>query len=97
MLEELLEWLAEGGVHTRSELAVRLGITESLLDQMLDDLARMGYLCPLQDQGSSTAACDSASHCAGCPLAGACAVSMAGGRTWALTDKAIRFRRPTPA
>jgi len=97
MLETLLGWLAEGGVHTRRELAARLGITEGLVDQMLDDLARMGYLCPIQDDGSPAAACDSASHCAGCPLAGTCAVGVTGGRAWALTDKAKRLRRPSPA
>jgi hypothetical protein len=96
MLETLLGWLAEGGVHTRGDLATRLGVAESLVDQILDDLVRMGYLCLSQGEGSATAGCDSANHCAGCPLAGGCAGGVIGGRVWALTDKAMRLRHPSP-
>lgn len=97
MLEELLRRLAEGGTHSLSELARELGVSERLLRQMIEDLARRGYLRLVAD-GCET-------HCAGCPLAETCAdfgeasVSSAeplsravGGptRVWTLTEKGKR-------
>lgn len=101
MLDRLLSLLTDGGVHTPATLAVRLGVSEALLELMLDDLARMGYVYLVQDQscaatpgaGSPTTP---AAHCTGCPMAGACAVRLAGGRVWALTEKAQRDRKPSP-
>ncbi len=84
MLKQLLSLLATGGVHTPSELAARLGVTESLLEQMLADLSRMGYL--RSDSGSTCPA----AHCTECPLEDACAVGEPGGKVWTLTDKALR-------
>ncbi len=78
MLEELLQRIASGGTHNLSELARELGVGEELLRQMIEHLARMGYLRPV--------AGDCQTQCPGCPLAGTCAV---GGptRVWALTEK----------
>jgi predicted ArsR family transcriptional regulator len=44
MLEELLRRIAEGGTHSLSELAHKLGVSEELLRQMIEDLTRRGYL-----------------------------------------------------
>jgi len=78
MLQRLLELVAEGGVHSCAELARELGVSEGLLGQMIEGLARMGYLRPV--------AGDCQAQCAGCSLATTCAV---GGptRVWALTEK----------
>jgi predicted ArsR family transcriptional regulator len=78
MLQRLLELVAEGGVHTYAELARQLGVSIELLEQMLEELARRGYLRPV--------AGDCQSQCTGCPLAKTCAV---GGptRVWALTER----------
>jgi predicted ArsR family transcriptional regulator len=81
MLEKLLQLIASGGTHNLSELARELGVDQELLRQMIEDLARWGYLRPVAD------ACQG--RCAGCPLVETCAV---GGptRVWALTKKGQR-------
>lgn len=78
MLERLLSLVRRGGVHSYTDLARQLDVSEELLEQMLQDLARMGYLRPVAD-GCET-------QCAGCPLAETCAI---GGptRVWVLTEK----------
>jgi predicted ArsR family transcriptional regulator len=82
MLEHLLSLVGQGGVHSYADLARQLDTTEELLEQMLQDLARMGYLRPVAD-GCET-------QCAGCPLAETCAI---GGptRVWTLTGKGASF------
>jgi len=77
-LQKLLELVAEGGVHSYADLARQLGVSEGLLEQMIEDLARMGYLRPV------AGSCES--QCTGCPLAETCAI---GGptRVWTLTEK----------
>jgi predicted ArsR family transcriptional regulator len=82
MLERLLSLVGQGGVHSYADLARQLDVSEELLEQMLQDLVRMGYLRPVAD-GCET-------HCAGCPLAKTCAIGGPA-RVWTLT-----FRKPTP-
>ena len=79
MLERLLSLLGQGGVHSYADLARQLDVSEELLEQMLQDLVRMGYLRPLAD------GCEA--QCTSCPLEGTCAI---GGptRVWTLTEKA---------
>ena len=77
MLEELLRLVAEGGVHSYEDLIGRLAVSEPLLEAMLEDLARLGYLRAVSDT--------CAGHCAGCSI-GSCSVTGPG-RLWALTDK----------
>ncbi len=81
LLHQLIHLLDEGGVHTYPALAQRLGIGEALLEGMLQDLTRMGYLRAVGG------VCDT--RCAGCPLASACAVGRPG-RIWVLTDRGRR-------
>ncbi len=90
MLEQLLGLLATGGVHTPGELAARLGVADGLLDQMLADLSRMGYLRQAGDMACFPSPDAPPGRCGGCSLAGACAAGQSGGRVWALTDKALR-------
>lgn len=77
MLETLLSIMAEGGLHSYDELASRLSISPWLLEAMLADLARLGYL-RLAGDGCTA-------HCSGCSMGGCSAVGP--GRLWALTDK----------
>lgn len=79
MLESLLKMLQEGGVHSPTDLAGRLGVDQELLEQMLADLERLGYLRQVSG--------DCSSHCAGCPFEGLCVAS--GGRIWSLTGKGL--------
>lgn len=80
MIEQLLRLVAAGGVHSYEDLAKRLSVSKPLLEMMLEDLSRLGYLRPV-DNG-----CDR--HCAGCSIGGC---SIAGPRRlWTLTDKGAR-------
>ena len=78
MLQRLLDLVAEGGLRSYADLARELGVSEGLVGQMIEDLARRGYLRPV------AGSCES--RCTGCSLAETCA---AGGptRVWALTEK----------
>ena len=78
MLRKLLQQVAEGGVRTRAELARKLGVSEGLVEQMLEDLARMGYLKPVEGRYTS--------QCTGCPLASTCAAGTPT-RVWTLAEK----------
>lgn len=77
MLEQLLQLVARGGVHSYKDLTTRLSISLPLLETMLEDLARLGYLRAVD------AGCEG--HCTGCADGGC---SIAGpGRLWTLTTK----------
>jgi len=77
----MLRIVAQGGIHTRRELAQRLDVSEELLEQMIEELARFGYLKPVVG--------DCNAYCAGCPFAAECAIGGAG-RIWTLTEKGVR-------
>lgn len=81
MLERLLKMVGEGGAHSYSELARSLGVRDELLEQMVEDLARLGYLEPVGG------ACSSA--CSECSMGDLCAI---GGQrqAWTLTAKGSR-------
>lgn len=83
MLRTLLEKVATGGVHSYADLCRELGVSESLLEQMLIDLERMGYL--------KRVGTDCERHCANCSLNGTCAISR-GGQVWTLTEKGAAGR-----
>jgi len=78
MLERLLSLVGQGGVHSYADLARQLDVTVELVGQMLQDLARMGYLRPVADE------CEP--HCAGCPMANVCDI-IGSTRMWTLTEK----------
>jgi predicted ArsR family transcriptional regulator len=78
MLEKLLDLLKQGGSHRIVDLANALDTTPALVDAMLEDLGRMGYIRSME--ASCGASCDS------CPMSGLCA-SGSNGRVWVLTEK----------
>ena len=82
MLMRLLQLVAEGGVHSYTTIAGQLDVSTGLLEQMLRDLARMGYVAPVGG------ACDT-SQCHHCPLGGSCATDTQG-NVWALTEKGVQ-------
>jgi len=61
-------------------LAQRLDVSEELLQQMIEELVRIGYLKPVVG--------DCNDRCAGCPFAAQCAIGGAG-RIWTLTEKGV--------
>lgn len=80
MLEKLLQIVAEGGIHSCEELAGHLSIPQPLLETMVDELARLGYLQEVGDRCGG--------QCAGCSMDSCSRIGS--GRLWTLTGKAIR-------
>lgn len=80
MIEQLLKMVAEGGIHSYEDLAHRLSVSQPLLEAMLEDLSRLGYLRAVQN------GCEG--HCTGCSVGGCSVVGR--GRLWTLTDKGVR-------
>ena len=80
MIEQLLGFLTDGGVYSYEDLAKRLSVSIPLLEMMLEDLSRLGYLRPV-DSNCGT-------HCASCSI-GSCSITGPG-RLWALTEEGTR-------
>jgi hypothetical protein len=80
-LDDLLQRLADGRPRTLAGLAADLGVTQDLLEQMLLDLERGGYLRSLN--ASCGGGCRHCSHQAICRV-------THGGRIWALTERGMR-------
>jgi hypothetical protein len=83
LLRRLLELVERKGTACGAELAPELGVGPALVESMLEELARRGYLRPLVPARSG--------GCAGCPARGACAHERAAG-VWVLTALAQRRR-----
>jgi len=86
MLNRLLELLRAGGTHRVTDLARELETTPGLVEAMLENLARMGYLKQVGGECGE--------KCAACPLGGLCAAGApstspgtGGDRVWTLADK----------
>jgi hypothetical protein len=78
----MLVLLAEGRATTFTDLVDMLGAGPDLVRQMLDHLARAGYVRVLDGCCSGT--------CAGCGTKSACS-ALLGARAWALTDRGRRL------
>lgn len=88
MLEEILRLLSAGQSLNAVQLARHLGVTHGLVDQMLDDLERGGYIARF-DLGCAT------DHCEHCASKGGCSTqpTFSG---WSLTDKGRRLATAAP-
>jgi hypothetical protein len=80
MLEELLQLVAQGGIYSYKDLTEQLSVSIPLLEAMVADLVRMGYLKAVEDN------CEG--HCSGCSV-GSCSITGPG-RLWSLTEKGAR-------
>ena len=77
ILEKLLQLVAQGGIQSYDDLTKYLSISQDLLEVMLEDLSRFGYLRSV-DGGCG-------GHCQSCTTGGC---SIAGpSRIWSLTAK----------
>ena len=83
MLEQLVHIIGTGGAHSLGELVQQLGVSDELLERMVEDLARMGYLKPL-------IGCEGS--CGGCHAASGCATGVSG-RAWVLTEAGRRIAK----
>jgi hypothetical protein len=63
-LKQLLHLLGSGGLHTMDEIARQMGVSETLVAAMTDNLARQGYLTALEHSCSTA--------CGNCPVSTAC-------------------------
>jgi hypothetical protein len=80
MLHDLLGHVATGGVHSYEDLSDKLSISTPLLEAMLADLSRLGYLRPVGNSCQGV--------CGKCPVGGC---SITGPRQlWTLTEKGVR-------
>jgi hypothetical protein len=85
MLKQLLKRVARGGIRSISTLAREMDMSEPMLLQMTEDLARLGYLKPVSD------GCNQG--CTVCPVAGGCSLRGPAG-LWTLTEKGRRAAEP---
>lgn len=82
VLHALLNLMGRGGIQQPSSLAAELAVPVDLVEQMLTDLERLGYLQVVGD-GCSPSVC---AHCAN-----TCTVTLGNsGRSWVLTTKGAR-------
>jgi hypothetical protein len=80
-LAELLQHISHGPPRTLAELAGVLDVSPDLIEMMLADLERGGYLVALE------AACEGG--CTRCAHSGHCGLRFAG-KLWTLTEKGSR-------
>lgn len=81
MLTQVLKTVADGGIHSLKNLARQLDVTEPLVEAMLEDLEKMGYLKRINTSCTG--------RCQGCESNPICAIS-AGGQIWSLTQAGLR-------
>lgn len=80
MLRKLLLRIGDRGLCCQRELAHYLGVSDALVQSMLAELEREGYV--------SSTAVSTEYHCGACPLRMICTVRQT--RFWTLTAKGIR-------
>jgi hypothetical protein len=90
MLRACLEILAHGSARDLRSLAAALGVSETALAGLLEDLASRGYL-----EAVSPAHDPRALRCSDCPTPGLC--GPAGQRAWILTDAGRRAAGSGPS
>lgn len=78
MLEQLMRQIQEGGTASVPALARQLNVSEALVDQMLSELARLGYLRPVEICSSEA--------CTGCPQKSSCSTQRPV-RTWVVVKE----------
>ena len=70
MLEQLLALMRQGGLQTTAGLARELGVMPPLVDAMLADLERRGFVTQSGSCGDGCSSCDLASGCGAGAAAG---------------------------
>jgi hypothetical protein len=83
VLEKLLERIERDGIISSAELARGLDVSQELVESMLADLARAGYLSPVDGcpQG----------QCSGCPVGRGCNTRR--GKGWVRNARTDRMKR----
>jgi hypothetical protein len=105
MLKQIIKELAGDRFQSYTQLARRLDISEGMLAQLIEDLARRGYLAPVETTagcgvacgscGGGSGACTPQVSCAHCSLAKPKPTAT---KSWTLTQKGRRLAEtPAPA
>ncbi len=88
MLIELLKLLNSGGLRSMRDVAQQMGISEALVAEMVEGLARRGYLVAVAAGCGPASAC---SGCSGCSMEPACRTdTRPPARVLALTEQGRR-------
>ncbi|MFA5026659.1 MAG: hypothetical protein WC713_02200 [Candidatus Methylomirabilota bacterium] len=82
LLARLLGAMGSGAVHCPASLAQELDVSEAMVERMIQDLVRLGYLRSARPGGAGA--------CGACPQNGSCGASRSGPRAWMLTDRGRR-------
>jgi biotin synthase-like enzyme len=80
MLTQVLAQLAKGNITSLTDLASRLDVSLDLIEQMLLDLERAGYIASVNT--------DCQHNCAHCSQSSSCGL-MTQGRIWSVTPKGL--------
>ena len=83
MLKNILMELNNSKAFSRSNIAIKLNITEDMVDQLLQQLIHMG--CLKEDLGSP--ACETT--CGGCPYANMCGKNPV--TIYSITEKGLKL------
>ena len=81
MLEQLMQQIQEGGTTSLTVLARQLKVSEALVEQMLSELVRLGYLRQLESCSGKA--------CTGCPQNASCSTHRQV-QTWAVVKEIAR-------
>ncbi|NLK08424.1 MAG: winged helix-turn-helix domain-containing protein [Firmicutes bacterium] len=90
MLTDILKIIDRDGYISRSELSRELDVYQSMIDDGITELLRMGYLLEVQTGE------DCPTVCAGCPFAKQCSKEIV--KTFQVSDKGRHYlegKRPT--
>ena len=82
MLKNILKEISEARIFSKSLIAKNLDISEGMIDDLVNQLIRMGYV--IEDLGSPT--CES--KCSGCSISSCKTIPI---RTLSITDKGKRL------
>ena len=81
MLEQLMKQIQKGELISLAELARQLKVSEALVEQMLSELTRLGYLRSLESCSGEA--------CTGCPQNTSCSTHRPV-QTWAVIKEIAR-------
>ncbi len=85
MLLKVLKRLTKGGAYSKKSISKELGIDESLFEQIIGQLQKLGYI-----KKEDTDCCSSGGGCSGCSPKGGCSCGNNHNidiNMWRVTDK----------
>jgi predicted transcriptional regulator len=84
-MKEILKLVRDGGLLSKSDIADKMGIQESTLDNVFSLLSSKGYLNKIDD------ATEMPSSCIGCSMSTCCLRKESSGSVYVITDKGKNY------